>query len=133
MKPIVRHTRLHTDEDGTFGVWVLPEGQMFFILEPEMNDNLSNISCIPAGMYTVDYEPSNKYGYAYYVKDVARRNYIKVHSGTIEDHTEGCIIPGNDHGYYKNKKAVLNSKDAVNQIETILNKESFTLIIKESF
>ncbi len=133
MKPIVKLIRLWTDEEGTFGTLVLPNGQMYFVVEPELKDNQSSVSCIPTGMYTVDYEPSAKYGSAYWVKSVAGRSYIKIHKGNTEEATEGCLVPGNDMGIYNGKRAVLNSDNAVKEIERQLNKESFTLIIRDSY
>ncbi len=124
-----RLTRVRTDENGTHGIIVMDSGHRFLTIEPELNDNFKGISCIPTGQYEVDWEPSAKYTECYWVKDVAGRSYIKIHSGNTEDDTEGCIILGMGVAL----KGVKNSKAAISAFENVFRKQSFRLTIIDSY
>jgi len=55
---------------------LLPDGSVFSVLERPWENNKSNISCIPAGMYEVDYLPrsaSGKYKAVWHIKSVPAR------------------------------------------------------------
>ena len=129
----LRLNRQWTDTDGTFGTIVLPNGDMFFTLEPELMNNKSNISCIPTGMYEVVRRKSPKYGWSYHVTNVPDRSFILIHSGNIKDDTEGCIILGKSRVVIGGKKAVGNGRDAVKEFAETLQYEPFTLIIEDVY
>lgn len=124
-----RLIRFRTDTKGTHGIIVLDTGHRYLTIEPELNDNYKSISCIPTGQYEVDWEPSSKYGACYWVKDVAGRSYIKIHSGNTEDDTEGCIILGLGVAL----TGVKSSKAAVSAFENTFRKQSFRLTIVDSY
>ena len=61
--------------------------------------NLSGISCIPKGNYTVVPRYSEKYKNHYHVLDVHNRTHILIHVGNYKTQTEGCILIGNSFTY----------------------------------
>ena len=128
-----RITRTRTDEDGTFGMLVLDSGEFMFTIEPELNDNKSNISCIPTGMYKAVRHRSPTFGECYLIKGVAGRSNILIHSGNVEDNTQGCIILGITSGKIDNKKAVLSSRTAIGILEDAFDKKEFFLTITDNY
>ena len=66
-------------------------------------------------------------------KGVAGRSNILIHSGNIEDNTQGCIILGITSGDLNGKKAVLSSKTAVNILETVFDREEFYLTVVDAY
>ena len=66
-------------------------------VEPPWRNNLVNISCIPAGSYSVEARHSEKYGDHFHVVNVEGRSLILIHPGNTYRDTRGCIIPGRIH------------------------------------
>ena len=64
--------------------------------------NLSGISCIPKGNYTVVPRYSEKYKNHYHVLDVHNRTHILIHVGNYKTQTEGCILIGKSFAYINN-------------------------------
>ena len=61
--------------------------------------NLTGISCIPKGNYTVVPRYSEKYKNHYHVLDVHNRTHILIHVGNYKTQTEGCILIGKTFAY----------------------------------
>lgn len=61
--------------------------------------NLTGISCIPKGNYTVVPRYSDKYKNHYHVLDVHNRTHILIHVGNYKTQTEGCILIGESFAY----------------------------------
>lgn len=61
--------------------------------------NLTGISCIPKGNYTVVPRYSEKYKKHYHVLDVHNRTHILIHVGNYKTQTEGCILIGKSFAY----------------------------------
>jgi len=61
--------------------------------------NLTGISCIPKGNYTVVPRYSEKYKNHYHVLDVHNRTHILIHVGNYKTQTEGCILIGKSFAY----------------------------------
>ena len=74
--------------------------KIIYWAENPWKDNARSISCIPPGRYKViPREPSEKFPYKHlHVLDVPHRSYILVHKGNSDEHTEGCLLPGEDYG-----------------------------------
>ena len=128
-----RIVRYLTDEDGTISVMKLDDGTVFDVLEPELNDNKSSISCIPTGMYRVVPHESPRFGSTYLVKGVANRSFILFHSGNTENDTEGCILVGMRRGEVNGKRAVLESKTAMEKLKSVFGYKEFWLTIVDSY
>ena len=125
---------------GTRGILVLNEFACF-TMELPWKDNQGNISCIPAGEYTVTIRKSPKYGTIYWILEVEGRKYILIHSGNyggdislgLKTHTKGCILLGKSKGSIGGQRAVLNSRITVRKFMNLLGNEPFTLRIIEEF
>ena len=135
--------RLETSIHGTFGVLNIGDFKCFTLELPDYN-NRPSISCIPEGEYQVSlrYSPSFKKT-LYNVKNVPKRSYILIHGANfagdkkkgLQTHLEGCIALGYKKGSTVNKfgiqqKCIFNSQQAVNDFMRLLDKQDFTLRIK---
>lgn len=132
MKQTLTMTRLEDDGIQTLGE--LKYGSSTFkTLERPWKENKPNISCIPKGTYNVKYSFSPKFlKWTYEIQNVPKRSGIRIHSANFFYQLLGCIALGskiidiNKDG----KKDVIDSRIAVNKLETLLSKKDFTLVIK---
>ncbi|MCW5586592.1 MAG: hypothetical protein KIS75_10710 [Chromatiales bacterium] len=123
--------RNEVSDDYVAGVMFL-DGDTFATLEPAWKHNLPNISCIPAGEYACQFLPrsaSGKYREVFHLQAVPDRSGILIHAGNLAKHTKGCILLGTRKGYLAGKRAVLNSRTAMQQLRDKTGKDSFTLSI----
>jgi len=106
--------------------------EMFQVLEPPWKDNFRNISCIPAGDYTVTFmrrSSSGKYRNVYHIQGVEGRSGILIHAGNTVNHTLGCLIIGKRRGWLGGRRAVLNSRTGLRQLVNVMGTEPFKLTI----
>ena len=99
------------------------------IERPWLN-NKPNISCIPAGIYTISPVDSPKFGLTYEVKDVIGRTHILFHKANIASELEGCIAPCTDFGIMQGEWAGLNSGNAYVPLMDLFGGDNHTLEIK---
>jgi len=99
-------------------------------LENPWLNNEPFISCIPVGEYIVNTYSSNKYPNVWELQDVEGRSYILIHSGNIEEHTQGCILVGRKWGFLGENIAVLDSRNTLEKLRSILD-DQFLLNITE--
>ena len=107
-------------------------------MEPPWLHNIVARSCIPEGRYTVKIKDSAKYGRVYEVQDVPGRTDILFHSGNYagdeesgyRTDTDGCILPGEEHGVLDGQSVVLNSRISVDEFMNTMNGHPFTLAVK---
>ena len=119
-----------SNDEGTTGILVYGD-QYLYTGEPPWRDNKPNISCIPAGVYTVFLHISKKYGNVFVVSGVPGRSYILFHEGNsfgdrergYRTNTQGCILLGCKRGRLFNQQAVLDSRTARARFERIMNLE----------
>lgn len=136
----VKLFRLSTNDEGTIGVIVF-DNQYLYTGEPPWRGNKQNISCIPAGVYTVFLHISKKYGNVFKISGVPGRSYILFHEGNFfgdrasgyRTNTQGCILLGCKRGKLSNQRAVLSSRTARARFERIMNFKTFTLEIYDGF
>jgi len=115
----------------TYGI-LIANGQQFVTIERPWLDNRSNVSCIPAGRYVVDYLPrsgSGKYQKVWHIKSVSKRSGILIHKGNLASHSKGCIILGSRKGRLSGLPAVLSSGTALVKFNKLQSKKSFNLHI----
>ena len=98
-------------------------------LENPWLDNETFISCIPTGDYKVKKYSSKKYPDVWELQDVKDRSKILIHNGNLEKHTQGCILVGSAWGFISEELAVLNSKNTLNKLRSILDDEFLLKII----
>jgi len=93
---------IRNQDDGkqTLGHFFLFNGvNMLFkcvTLEPPWRNNQPQISCIPAGVYTLKPFESPTFGACLSVDPVSGRDLIRMHGGNFFVNTKGCILPGKD-------------------------------------
>lgn len=79
---------------GTFGI-LIHEGEPFAVtLEPEWQNNIRNVSCIPSGTYLCKSINSHRFGQTFEVQDVPGRSHILFHKGNNKNDSLGCILVG---------------------------------------
>ena len=108
------------------------KGKIFYTLERPWLNNAQNISCIPAGIYSVVFlkrSASGKYRNIYWVQNVSGRIGILEHNGNLVVHTKGCILIGKRRGTLLNQPAVLNSRTALSEFVNLMDEQPFNLHI----
>jgi len=131
--------RLKRSDCGSEGVLIFQNFHCYS-LELPWKDNQQNISCIPAGNYTVRIRMSPKYGRIYWILEVPGRSYILIHSGNwagdvskgFKTHTNGCILLGKYTGYLQGQRAVLCSRPTITKFMNLLQGQSFDLNILDT-
>ena len=111
-------------------LWV--GGKTFHCLERPWLRNQRNISCIPSGSYRVTFLPrsaSGRYRNVWHIQDVPGRSGVLIHSGNVVGHSRGCLLIGKRRGYLQGQPAVLNSRTALTELNSILEGETFQLLI----
>ncbi|WP_417345730.1 DUF5675 family protein [Ferrimonas sp.] len=112
--------RRHFDH-GTFGTLHRSDGsQVCVMLERPWQNNLPNVSCIPAGRYRLKPHDSPKFGKVYALESASLgvgifrglRTHILIHAANLVEHLEGCIAPGLKFGVLRDQWAVIHSKQA---------------------
>lgn len=136
----VKIERLESSDHGTFGRILFNDNVLFSGELPDRN-NQRNISCIPTGIYQVDwtYSPTFK-RFMYLVRDVPERSGIRIHSANLmgdkscnmRSQLYGCIALGEKLGHIDGQKAVMLSRPAVAKLETGMKRKSFELEIKNA-
>ena len=103
-------------------------------LERPWKNNQVNISCIPKGSYNVvwSFSSNPSLGWTYEVQKVPGRSGIRIHQGNFVSNSEGCILLGNGRKDINNDNQpdVLSSVATLSKFNTLMNKQSFTLIVK---
>ena len=121
----------HYETEATIGTVIVGGEVLCFSLELPYYGNRKNVSCIPTGEYTARRAFSPKFGEVYEITDVYQRSHILIHVGNTVDDIEGCIVFGLKVGYLNDKRAVLESKQAMRSFYRELDSiEEFKLIIK---
>jgi hypothetical protein len=102
------------------------EGSLFgFVLEPPVNANKQDISCIPAGVYKYKKYSSQKYGcICLAIYDVPGRTNVKMHYGNYPSDTEGCLLVG----LSIDNKIVMNSRKALASLISKIDDEGYIMI-----
>ena len=123
--------RAYNTYDVTMGMLnILGEShEPIFTLELPWQDNATDISCIPDGQYLCKPHESPSQGSVYKVFDVPYRDHILIHIGNTTDDIEGCILVGASAGTLNGKPAVLNSKNCMKRLMSIIKDREFILEI----
>jgi hypothetical protein len=86
--------RKDTLPNGTDGILSMPSGLKINTLELPWNDNKSDESCIPFGIYQCKRVQSPKFGDTFEVCNVPNRSNVLFHRGNKLKDTHGCILLG---------------------------------------
>ncbi len=125
-------TRVNNESDRTFGLLHLPN-RTFFTLELPWRDNAPNYSRIPAGVYTATYTESPHFNKkTYLLTGVKDRTSIRIHSSNFPHELKGCIALGEKLGILNGERALLNSRQAVEEFEKLMNCAPFELEVLDA-
>lgn len=117
-------------DDVTMGK--LYEGKEFIChtIERPWLKNAKNVSCIPAGSYSVKLVNSPKFKITFEVKNVPGRTHILFHKGNAVSDSLGCIIPVSSIDSFQGKIGGLSSGRALTKFLNRMEGESFNLTIE---
>lgn len=122
-------TRKSTSDDGTFGILNVDNRFACMTLELPDKYNQRNISCIPAGKYSIVPHQSPRFGKVYKVLNVPNRGDILFHAGNFLEDTEGCILLG----LFRKELMISQSRKAFEYFYKTMNWQPAILIIKEDY
>ena len=131
--------RTESSAQGTFSQFAIKTFKAFGGELPSRN-NQQGKSCIPAGTYICRWLYSNEHKRnIYHITNVPNRTDVEVHSGNycgdkdkgFKSDVLGCLLLGKSIGLLDGQKAVLESKEAIQEFEKLLNQEPFKLIITD--
>jgi hypothetical protein len=127
--------RLEQNNHQTLGRFTLFNGldKVFdcVTLELPWEDNQTNISCVPKGVYKVSPRYSDKYKNHYILEDVPNRRYILIHYGNFNTDTRGCVLLGSRFAQI-NSDSLLDitaSRRTISELLSITEGEGFELTI----
>lgn len=133
-------SRTQSDDEGTFGVLTTDSGFECATGELPWRDNKPLDSCIPEGDYICNWRSSPTHGFCYHIEGVAGRSNVEIHAANFMGdrargfrcELKGCIAPGKYTGVMENQMAIIDSREALTELEEDLNHESFQLTIEKS-
>jgi len=132
--------RKRTGKTGTFGELEI-DGEKFKTGELPWRNNVPGKSCVPAGEYLVEWDPSPNYGFKYELRAVPDRTVILIHAANLmgdEDRglkaeVDGCIALGGAYGVINGQDAIVGSRTAVERFEALMEKKPFKLRIVDEY
>ena len=135
MKELVL-VREDSSDQGTFGRLFVGD-KFFYTGELPWEDNKSNVSCIPTGSYMGQFTHSPRFGrLMYLILSANGRSGIRIHPANLmgkdppyRKQLAGCIALGKRLGWIEKQKAVLISRTACREFETLMAGEPFKLEI----
>ena len=114
----------------TVGNLYLQNKEICHTIERPWLHNKPNVSCIPAGTYTIEPVDSPKFGLTYEVKDVIGRTHILFHKANRPSELQGCIAPVSEFGVMGKEWAGFGSSDAYHPLMQLMGSDTHTLEIK---
>jgi len=122
-----------SEQMGTFGQLEC-QGETFYTVEKPFKNNLPFVSCVPAGEYSLMPYQSVKYGDTFKLVSVPNnvmpdkiddkiRYGILIHRGNTVDNVVGCIAVGDKLGMVNGKWAVMNSRQTMDRLRKLWQKE----------
>lgn len=124
---------------GTFGRLVYGDFRAFTVERPWVNNEVRK-SCVPEGMYDLQWYNSPKFGPTWalvgdsvslFPEAGKKRSAILIHVGNTMDDLLGCISPGATLGTVNGKWAVLSSGPTLKKFLAITKGKSLKLNITQ--
>lgn len=141
MKELLLQRKMNTPE-GMFGELWYMETRIAHTIECPWRNNISNLSCIPAGSYICEYTYSPTFRkYLYILLNVPKRSGIRIHSGNVAGMRDkgmqsdfmGCIGLGMSLGRVYGQRAILSSVRAMGLFDKLVERDTFILTITGDF
>lgn len=141
MEKDIQIVRTKFTDQGTFGVLEIDHQFFCFTGELPWRDNKEEVSCIPEGVYQVEWRLSPKFGECYHVENVQARSNILIHAANFmgdrglgyRSDLLGCIALGEKlgvkPGVVQTQIMLLQSRPALNRFIDEMAKASFSLTI----
>jgi len=103
---LLRLLRRYDGARGTLGTLIFPNGDSIVTLELPWLNNRNDVSCIPEGLYEINYRESpivertskGKYKKGYEIAGVPNRTFIMFHIGNFLRNSNGCVLTGTTVG-----------------------------------
>ncbi len=118
--------------EGVLGELNFPSGLKLFTIERPWLENKPFVSCIPAGVYQLEWDTTGR------IKNVPRlvatqpRTQINIHVANWARELHGCIAPGLDWGINEGVPSVTNSRHAMDlfleQIEPAIGADKSKMV-----
>ena len=135
------HLKLITFDNGQCAIGNLYHGDELIChtMEKPYLHNKNDVSCVPAGLYDLNYRVSHTQGETFYLSNPklnvtldteGTRTYIQFDVANIQSELLGCIALGLGFGIYKNEWSVTDSGKAKAKLMPMLGKGKHTLEIK---
>lgn len=127
-------------DQGVFGRIVAPKISLY-TGELPWRDNKPSISCVPEGVYRVDWTFSPRFKrFMYLLIGVRDRSGVRKHSANFmgdaalgfKSQLNGCIALGERIGWMDKQKALLLSAPAVRRFEEAMEHKPFDLEIRNA-
>lgn len=125
--------RFYSDSDSTMGCLTVDGKFQCWTVEDEHRDiKVKGETRIPAGTYEVKFRESDSpmtlkyrqrypfFKYHLWLQDVPNFEWVYIHTGNNDDHTDGCLIVGN--GINPDNMTVLSSRDAYSELYPMIQK-----------
>lgn len=130
----IKLVRVAYSEHGTFGVLIENDIAFAVTLERPWKNNKRGISCIPAANYICQRTDKATHKNVFEIMHVPNRSDILFHKGNIIDHSEGCILIGEQFGILRGIPAITHSGIGYNEfMEKLTNLNLFELEIVGEF
>lgn len=100
---------------GTFGVLLDGDIPFCVTLERQWLNNQKNVSCFPDGDYICKRGNFHKHGNTFEVTNIPNRTACLFHKGNIDDHSEGCVILGEQYEPVLGSYGVISSGKAFDE------------------
>ena len=102
----------------TLGQFFAPDGTALAqTLELPYRDNATDVSCIPAGSYTMNLRFSEKHQRdLWHIDGVPDRAQVEIHVGNSTADTEGCVLVGGD----RDGDRICDSREALERVMAYL-------------
>ena len=141
MKKITLQRFIH--DKVTFGKlnldWI-PNHPDLYTIELPWNNNESDISCIPQGLYNLRPHNSAMHPFTYEILNVPNREAILIHEGNYASYvnlsdgmhkpdTEGCILVG--FGIEEDTPAILKSKLALQYLRDMIGQDNCSIVVND--
>ena len=122
-------------KESTVGVLKV-KGKTFFTLERPWRQNKVNVSCVPCGEYVLsphgwELHSKVKFKRVWRLNEVEGRTSILIHAGNYHHDSFGCILVGNDVTIRRCEATVLDSRNAIEELRTLIGEKPSKIIIKK--
>jgi len=122
--------RVWSDDTGTFGVLMGPDGPFAVTVELPWRNNEQRVSCIPVGTYTCKAVNSPKFKHTFEITGVPGRSHILFHKANTIADLLGCIGVAESFNPVNGVPGVTESAKGMNEFMALQKDiREFTLVI----